>query len=325
MTDKFIPKLYQMLEDANLSQIITWSEEGDAVMIWSEENLGRILPRYGFKTNNFSAIQRQLNYYGFKKTTQGKNPTVYMHEHFYRGSTNLLEIRKRTAVKESSKAVQVPVGPTRRVTRSATKSASWPSSPNSVPVSQMTEIVFDSTAENIPLSPALLPLENISLPPVVDSSSSVSISEPLSQENFEIQRLSDENRMLKEEMRRFREQQEQTQMLMREMLAQIQQNREETNILKNLVNTLMMNSQVAPVPFSVPYSVPFSPSSSVPVSPVSSSSVQDIPSSIALQGEPISDQEATQLLEEIFSQSTQELSTQEWNLEEIRFDLIPQN
>lgn len=301
-----------MLEDANLSQIITWSEEGDAVMIWSEENLGRILPRYGFKTNNFSAIQRQLNYYGFKKTTQGKNPTVYMHEYFYRGSPNLLEIRKRTAVKESSKSA-APV-PTRRVTRSAAKAASWPSSPLQEVQQQslMSEIVFDS--ETIPLSPVLLPFEStevsatahISVPPTVPSFVPIP---PANQENFEIQRLSNENRMLKEEMRRFREQQEQTQMIMREMLVQLQQNREETNVLKNLVNTLIMNSQASPVlSYPEPIVPPAPETVPVPTTPA-----------------PISDQEATQLLEEIFSQSTQDLATQDWNLEEIRFDLIPQN
>ncbi len=262
-----------MLEDANLSKIITWSEEGDAVMIWSEENLGRILPRYGFKTNNFSAIQRQLNYYGFRKTTQGKNPTVYMHEHFYRGSPYLNEIKKRTAIKAADVATKEVSENTRmssrRVTRSSTaKSSSWPSSP--------------SLNESIVLDP--LPLEQ--------SFEQSSLPFALPQESLEIQRLSEENRMLKEEMMRLREQQEQTQLLMREMFAQLQQNKQETNDLKIFINSLAQPPQTPQM---------------------------------------IEDPAATQILEEIFSQTqdlnnqdlnTQELNTQDWNLDEIRFDEI---
>ncbi len=262
-----------MLEDANLSKIMSWSEDADAVMIWSEENLGRILPRYGFKTNNFSAIQRQLNYYGFKKNTQGKNPTVYMHEYFYRGSPYLNEIKKRTAIKAEAIKAEATVASTRTtrsVTRSTTKSSSWPSSP--------------SLTESIVLDP--LPLEQ--------SLTALTIDEPvlplvLPQESLELRRISDENvrlsqenQILKDEMIRLREQQEQTQMFMREIFAQLQQNKEETNALKNLVHTLSQPPQIID------------------------------PSAI--------DPAATQILEEIFSQQTQDLNTQDWNLDEIRFD-----
>ena len=279
-----------MLEDANLSKIMSWSEDGDAVMIWSEENLGRILPRYGFKTNNFSAIQRQLNYYGFRKTTQGKNPTVYMHEYFYRGSPYLNEIKKRTAIKADSAktTTRVETSTSRRMTRSTAKSASWPSSPS------LTEsIVLDPLPldQSFVQEPSSFEAPSFEAPLVAPAFVSSSFSVPFPQESLEIQRLSEENQMLKEEMIRLREQQEQTQMLMREMFAQLQQNKEETNTLKNLVNTL----------------------------------IQPI---VQTQVEPEIDPVATQILEEIFSQTnqdtqdlaTQDLATQEWNLDEIRFD-----
>ena len=93
-----------MLQDKSLSKIISWSESGTTVMIWSEEALGKILPNYGFKTNNFAAIQRQLNYYGFRKASNSRNPTEYAHEYFYIGSKSLKDIKKRT----SKKQVNVP-------------------------------------------------------------------------------------------------------------------------------------------------------------------------------------------------------------------------
>lgn len=235
-----------MLEDANISQIMSWSDNGDAVMIWSEENLGRILPRYGFKTNNFSAIQRQLNFYGFRKATQGKNPTVYKHDYFYRGSPYLHEIKKRTAVRSSPKAVE-PVR-SQRVTRSATKSASWPSSPSlgaSVTQSSIAFTEADITQEILEvLEPSTFSQESsnfstLMLPPVTP----VPVAHVVPQEKFETKRLSEENRMLREEMMRLRAQQEATQMMMREILAQLQQNKEETDSLKNLVNNLIQSQQ----------------------------------------------------------------------------------
>lgn len=245
MNDKFIPKLYQMLEDANISQIMSWSDNGDAVMIWSEENLGRILPRYGFKTNNFSAIQRQLNFYGFRKATQGKNPTVYKHDYFYRGSPYLHEIKKRTAVRSSTKAVD-PV-PSRRVTRSTAKSASWPSSP-----SLGSSVTQSSIAINQSIAFTEADITQEILDVLEPSNLSMNFSEIVAapvaaplfpQENFETKRLSEENRMLKEEMMRLRAQQEATQVMMREILTQLQQNKQETDSLKNLVYNLIQSQQ----------------------------------------------------------------------------------
>lgn len=224
MNDKFVPKLYQMLENTNLSSIISWSDHGDAVMIWSEENLGRVLPQYGFKTNNFSAIQRQLNFYGFRKIAQGKNPTVYKHDYFYRGSQMLHEIKKRTAVRSATKTVE-PIS-SGRTTRSTTKSFSVPSPVTIVPSPSSVIDLSESVFSEVDISQEIL-----------------EVLEPVAEESFEKKRLSDENRMLKEEMMRLRSQQEATQMMMREMMSQLQRNKEETDSLKHLVSSLIEEVQ----------------------------------------------------------------------------------
>lgn len=219
-----------MLEDTNLSSIISWSDHGDAVMIWSEENLGRILPQYGFKTNNFSAIQRQLNFYGFRKIVQGKNPTVYKHDYFYRGSQMLHEIKKRTAVRSATKTVE-PISSGQsskgRTTRSTTKSS---------PVASAVPSPVPSPTSVVDLSESVFSEEDV-------CQEILEVLEPITEKSFEKKRLSDENRMLKEEMMRLRSQQEATQMMMREMMSQLQRNKEETESLKHLVTCLMEEVQ----------------------------------------------------------------------------------
>jgi hypothetical protein len=224
-----------MLSDSALGQIMTWSDNGDAVMIWSEENLGRVLPNYGFKTNNFTAIQRQLNYYGFRKATQGKNPTVYTHEYFYRGSQYLHEIKKRTATRTSKVVTVVDKSKTQRLTRSSIKT-----NPDTSLILQESVDLTDLIA--FPNDDVTEVVESLSNTPEVYSDIVPSFAQ-LPQDNFESKRISEENRMLREEMTQLRSQQEATQMMLREILVQLQRSKEETDSLKNLVYNLTQTQQ----------------------------------------------------------------------------------
>ena len=260
-----------MLEDTNLSSIISWSDHGDAVMIWSEENLGRVLPQYGFKTNNFSAIQRQLNFYGFRKATQGKNPTVYKHDYFYRGSQMLHEIKKRTAVRSATKTVE-PIS-SGRTTRSTTKSSPVPS-PTSV----------------VDLSESVFSEEDI-------CQEILEVLEPITEKSFEKKRISDENRMLKEEMMRLRSQQEATQMMMREMMAQLQRNKEETDSLKHLVTSLIEEVQQK-------NSIPSCSDDILPSEPIEENQTSSV-NTVEIEMNPVF-----------------EMLQQQWKLEDLQFDQL---
>eukprot|EP00546_Thalassionema_frauenfeldii_P017754 CAMPEP_0178902348 /NCGR_PEP_ID=MMETSP0786-20121207/4553_1 /TAXON_ID=186022 /ORGANISM="Thalassionema frauenfeldii, Strain CCMP 1798" /LENGTH=186 /DNA_ID=CAMNT_0020573601 /DNA_START=192 /DNA_END=749 /DNA_ORIENTATION=- len=82
--------------------VIKWSNEGDAFVIYNPTELARVLlPRY-FQTDKFSSFQRQLNAYGFKRTylyrvkqtnvcALKKDLHVYKHDAFHRNHPELLD------------------------------------------------------------------------------------------------------------------------------------------------------------------------------------------------------------------------------------------
>ncbi|KAL0240186.1 hypothetical protein I308_106734 [Cryptococcus tetragattii IND107] len=63
----FLNKLYTMVSDSEVDDLIYWSESGDSFFVPNAELFGReLLPRW-FKHSNFSSFVRQLNMYGFHK------------------------------------------------------------------------------------------------------------------------------------------------------------------------------------------------------------------------------------------------------------------
>ncbi|GMI93422.1 SCHIZORIZA, heat shock transcription factor B4 [Hibiscus trionum] len=99
----FLSKTYALLEegeeeedggggdgsgDGNSRKIVSWNDEGTGFVVWSPAEFSELtLPRY-FKHNNFSSFIRQLNTYGFKKTSSRR--WEFKHEKFLRGEKQML-------------------------------------------------------------------------------------------------------------------------------------------------------------------------------------------------------------------------------------------
>ncbi|KAL5772442.1 hypothetical protein ACOSQ2_012366 [Xanthoceras sorbifolium] len=103
----FLSKTFDLLEEGDhdhggsnddhetgKKKIVSWNAEGTGFVVWSPAEFSELmLPKY-FKHNNFSSFIRQLNTYGFKKTSP-KN-WEFKHEKFRKGCRHMLvEISRR--------------------------------------------------------------------------------------------------------------------------------------------------------------------------------------------------------------------------------------
>lgn len=106
--NNFLPSLYRMCNNDtdDHRECITWAADGSSFWVSNIEQFARdILPVY-YKHNNYASFVRQLNMYGFHRSTEPKGkvePGVQMvehftQEHFCRGREDLLShIHRKTS------------------------------------------------------------------------------------------------------------------------------------------------------------------------------------------------------------------------------------
>lgn len=98
----FLQKTYDILENAELSAIISWNEAGTVFLVKNVTDFcDQVLPVY-FKHSNYASFVRQLNMYDFHKVREGRWDNAFKHPLFVRGREDLLkEIKRKTSESHS--------------------------------------------------------------------------------------------------------------------------------------------------------------------------------------------------------------------------------
>ena len=100
MKSSFLAKLFAILSNEEISNIICWSDEGDKFQILNSNKFqNEVIPKY-FKHKNLKSFIRQLNLHGFKKLrtkTKLRDDTqdMYKHNFFRRDQPELVAFIKR--------------------------------------------------------------------------------------------------------------------------------------------------------------------------------------------------------------------------------------
>lgn len=121
-TSDFVKKLYRMLEEPEIVNIVSWGHKGDSFVVKDMNEFTKsVLPRI-FKHSNFASFVRQLNKYDFHKVKTsddspfGEQSWTFRHPEFRADRPHSLEnIKRKVAVSRKPPAAQymspIPQGP----------------------------------------------------------------------------------------------------------------------------------------------------------------------------------------------------------------------
>ncbi|CAD8109408.1 unnamed protein product [Paramecium primaurelia] len=90
----FILKTYQMLEEQNHSNIVSWTAQGTAFIVYNQQQMEKQVLQNFFKHSNYSSFVRQLNLYNFKKVRSNEGQ-IFKHKCFRKGMKSMLQFIKR--------------------------------------------------------------------------------------------------------------------------------------------------------------------------------------------------------------------------------------
>ena len=101
----FPQKLYMLL-NKEAPEIISWTPDGKAFLIYDiDEFISKISLKY-FKYTKFPSFQRQLNLYGFRRQRSGMFQGAYFHSKFTRGDIDSV-VKMQRHLKKERKSLEI--------------------------------------------------------------------------------------------------------------------------------------------------------------------------------------------------------------------------
>lgn len=110
----FILKLYKLLNDPEFRHVVTWGPRDQGLIILNKRNLERQVLRQTFRTRKYESFLRQLNAYGFQRTTIAGRPNIKFYDHplFLRDGHDMLHKIRREGEENTDEEVvnEAPIG-----------------------------------------------------------------------------------------------------------------------------------------------------------------------------------------------------------------------
>jgi len=99
----FLEIVYQMLENNEFEDIISWDQNGTAILVKNMDQFEKVVLKKYFSHQKITSFTRQLNMYHFKKTKRDASSYQYSNPCFVRGNSNLLKLITRRQVPRKKK------------------------------------------------------------------------------------------------------------------------------------------------------------------------------------------------------------------------------
>lgn len=92
-------KLHSLLDENRFDLVISWQPHGRSFVVHKPVDfVQNVMPMY-FNQTKYASFQRQLNLYGFRRITHGRDKGAYYHEYFLRGQRSLCQGMTRQKIK----------------------------------------------------------------------------------------------------------------------------------------------------------------------------------------------------------------------------------